>query len=81
MYKKEYNFKIIVLQFGLSIVFDNMYIYMNIMESILSHDIPLYQSVLTALASENYYACRYSALSLVWMLYFLDENISAVLVH
>lgn len=54
---------------------------MNIMESILSHDILLYQSGLTALASENYYACRYSALPLVWMLYFLDENISAVLVH
>lgn len=51
------------------------------MESIFSHDILLYQSVLTALASENYYACRYYALPLVWMLYFLDENISVVLVH
>lgn len=79
MYKKEYNFKIIVLLFGLSIVFHHIYV--NIMESIFSHDILLYQSVLTALASENYYACRYYALPLVWMLYFLDENISVALVH
>lgn len=27
MYKREYNFKIIVLQFGLSIVFNHIYIY------------------------------------------------------